>query len=184
MYRCTSVLVHRCTCAPVLHLHLHPSRRGLEHAINKITQNVNAIFRLKMMVSNAAFWLLLPAPPPKKRKNGSQKYGKKPYEVHLEVTRLERHAIFRRSISLDDVDCFEALKSHTYQSHEFITLLFIELRGPFRVVLMRASCQSRFLCDVIERNRTPTLSYCHLAAFTVPHKTVSGPSCGPAGSGT
>ena len=45
-------------------------------------------------------------PPPKKLKNGSQKYGKKPYEVHLEVTRLERHAIFRRSISLDDVDCF------------------------------------------------------------------------------
>ena len=123
-------------------------------------------------------------PPPKKRKNGSQKYRKKPFEVHLEVTRLERHAIFRRSISLDDVDCFEALKSHTYQSHEFITLLFIELRGPFRVVLMRASCQSRFLCDVIERNRTPTLSYCHLAAFTVPHKAVSGPSCGPAGSGT
>ena len=39
---------------------------------------------------------------------------------------------------------------------------------------MRASCQSRFLCDVIERNRTPTLSYCHLAAFTVPHKAVSG----------
>ena len=68
-----------------------------------------------MMVSNAAFWLLLPAPPPKKRKKGSQKYRKKPYEVHLEVTRLERHAIFRRSISLDDVDCFEALKSHTYQ---------------------------------------------------------------------
>ena len=122
-------------------------------------------------------------PPPKKRKNGMQKYRKKPYEVHLEVTRLERHAIFRRSISLDDVDCFEALKSHTYQSHEFITLLFIELRGPFRVVLMRASCQSRFLCDVIERNRTPILSYCHLAAFTVPHKAVSGPSCGPTESG-
>ena len=54
----------------------------------------------------------VPLPPPKKRKNGSQKYRKKPYEVHLEVTRLERHAIFRKSISLDDVDCFEALKSH------------------------------------------------------------------------
>ena len=52
--RCTSVPVHRCTCAPVLHLHLHPSRRGLENAVNKITQNVNAIFRLKMMVSNAS----------------------------------------------------------------------------------------------------------------------------------
>ena len=89
-------------------------------------------------------------PPPKKRKNGSQKYWKKPYEVHLEVTRLERHAIFRRSISLDDVDCFDTLKSQTYQWHEFITLLFQGLRGPFRVVLMRTSCQSRFLCDVIE----------------------------------
>ena len=71
-------------------------------------------------------------------------------EVHLEVTRLERHAIFRRSISLDDVDCFDTLKSQAYQWHEFITLLFQGLRGPFRVVLMRTSCQSRFLLDVIE----------------------------------
>ena len=39
-----------------------------------------------------------------------QKHRKKQYEVHLEVTRLERHAIFRRSISLDDVDCFDTLK--------------------------------------------------------------------------
>ena len=123
--------------------------RGLENAINKITQNVNAIFRLKMMVSNAAFWLLLPAPP-KKRKNGSQKCWENTHEVHLEVTRLERHAIFRRSISLDDVDCFDTLKSQTYQWHEFITLLFQGLRGPFRDVLMSTSCQSRFLCDVIE----------------------------------
>ena len=36
-----------------------------------------------------------------------QKHVKKQSEVHLEVTRLERHAIFRRSISLDDVDCFD-----------------------------------------------------------------------------
>ena len=89
-------------------------------------------------------------PPLKKRKNGSQKCWGNTHEVHLEVTRLERHAIFRRSISLDDVDCFDTLKSQTYQWHEFITLLFQGLRGPFRVVLMRTSCQSRFLCDVIE----------------------------------
>ena len=101
-----------------------------------------------------------------------------------QVTRLERHAVFRKSVSLDDVDCFDTLKSHTYQRHKFITLLSQELRGPYKVVLMRTSCQSRFLCDVIERNHTPILSYCHLAAFTVPHKAVSGPFCGPAESGT
>ena len=42
-------------------------------------------------------------------------------EVHLEVTRPERHAIFRRSISLDDVDCFDTwnrrLNSGTNASH-------------------------------------------------------------------
>ena len=99
------------------------------------------------------------------------KHQKKQYEVHLEVARLERHAIFRRSISLDDVDCFDTLKSQTYQWHEFITLLFQELRGPFRVVLMRASCQSRFLCDVIKRNRTLTSdtnsSHCSSKGFEV-----------------
>ena len=65
-----------------------------------------------------------PPPPPhpkKKRGNGVQKYRKKPYKVHLEVTRLERHANFRRSISLDDVDCFDTwnrrLNSGTNSSH-------------------------------------------------------------------
>ena len=43
------------------------------------------------------------------------KTWKKPYEVHLEVTRLERHAIFRRSLSLDNVDCFDTPKTYTYQ---------------------------------------------------------------------
>ena len=66
-------------------------------------------------VQKAAGPELRSPPPPKKRKNGSQKCWENTYEVHLEVTRLERHAIFRKSISLDDVDCFEALKSHTYQ---------------------------------------------------------------------
>ena len=53
-------------------------------------------------------------PPPKKRKKGSQKCWENTHEVHLEVTRLKRHAVFRKSVPLDDVDCFEALKSHTY----------------------------------------------------------------------
>ena len=62
--------------------------------------------------------VLIPPPPPplqKQRKKGSQKCRKNTCEVHLDVTRLERHAIFRKSISLDDVDYFDALKSHTYQ---------------------------------------------------------------------
>ena len=86
----------------------------------------------------------------KNGKYGSQKCWKNTYEVHLEVTRLERHAIFRRSISLDDVDCFDTRKAQTYQWHKCITLLFQRLRSPVRVVLMRTSCLSRFLCDVIE----------------------------------
>ena len=123
--------------------------------------------------------------PPRQKtlKMAPPKHGKKRYEVHLEVTRLERHAIFRKSISLDDVDCFDAPKTQTYQWREFITLLFQGLRSPLGVDLKRASCQNRFLCDVIERERTPILSCSHLAPITVPHKTVSGPSCGNAGSG-
>ena len=87
-----------------------------------------------------------------------------------------------RSTLLDDFDCFDTLKSQTYQWHEFITLLFQGLRDPFKVVLKRASCQNRFLCDVIERKRTPILSCCHLAAITMRLGTVSGPSCGTAES--
>ena len=112
------------------------------------------------------------------------KRGKKRYKVHPEVTRLERHATFRRSISLDDVDYFDALKSHGCQRHEFTTSLLRGLRSLFHGAPMSTSCQSHFLCDVIWWKRTPILSFCHLAAFTVPHRAVSRPSCGPAGSGT
>ena len=165
LYRCPDVLEYRCTGVPV-----YLCTGVLVHQCIGVP-----VYQCTGVP--------VPPPPTKKRKHDSQKCLENIYEVHLEVTRLERHAIFRRSISLDDVDCFDTLKSQTYQWHEFITLLFQGLRGPFRVVLTRASCQNRFLCDVIERKRTPILSCCHLAAFTVPHKTVSGPSCGPAESG-
>ena len=126
-------------------------------------------------------------PPPstltKGVKMAGKSVGKHTHKVHLEITRLESHAIFRKCISLDDVDRFATLKSQTYQWHGFIALLFKGLGGPVRDVMMRTSCQSRFLCDVIERSNTPILSCCHLAAFTVPHETVSGRSCGPAESG-
>ena len=103
------------------------------------------------------------------------KHGKKRYEVHLEVTRLERHAIFRRSISLDDVDCFDTLKSQTYQWHEFITLLFQGLRGPFRVVLKRASCQNRFCAT---SSNESALRYCPVAILR-PSRYHTRPSRGP-----
>ena len=180
MYRCTSVLVYRCTR---LWVYLCTGISVYRCASVPVHQCIGIPVYLHSCTSASVCQCTVEVAPPKKRKNGSQKCWKNIYEVHLEVTRLERHTIFRRSISLDDVDCFDTLKSQTYQWHEFITLLFQGLRGPFRVVLMRASCQSRFLCDVIERKRTPILSCCHLAAFTVPHKAVSGPSCGPAESG-
>ena len=79
---------------------------------------------------------------------------------------------FRRSTLLDEVDCFDTLKSQTYQWHEFTTLLFQGHRDLFKVVMKHASGQNRFLCDVIERKRTSI----HLAAITMRLGTVF---CGP-----
>ena len=120
--------------------------------------------------------------PPLKNEKMVRKSIEKMHTKSTSVTRLERHAIFRRSTFLDDVDCFDTLKSQTYQWHDFTTLLFQGLRDPFKAVLQRASCQNRFLYDVIERKRTPILSCCHLATITMRLRTVSGPSCDTAES--
>ena len=141
LYRCTGVLEYRCTDVPMYQCMGVPMYQCIDIPVDHESRPKEVCAHNVCSEAPAS---------PKTLKMARANIEQKTYEVHLQVTRLERHAIFRKSISLDDVDCFDTLKSQTYQWHEFITLLFQGLRGPFRVVLMRTSCQSRFLCHVIE----------------------------------
>ena len=99
------------------------------------------------------------------------KYRKNTCKVHLELTRLEHHAISRRSVS-SMTSIVLTPRNPTPRNYDYGKMLLLNLDIPFMVMLTLASWPNSFLCDVIERKYLRILANCRCTSISTRLATI------------